>query len=135
VQDDAVVSNRALITGNSLVSGKSNISGDAAVFNGTITDEATIGALTMIEGERSRLSGQVRVATVMNTLRDLQLSGDVQLLGDIELHTAPSKGVFYGLVDAGIAENPRWGAGRTAPEPEITAPWPVLMPSPQPTRR
>lgn len=135
VQDDAVVSNRALITGNSLVSGKSNISGDAAVFNGTITDEATIGALTMIEGERSRLSGQVRVTTVMNTLRDLQLSGDVQLLGDIELHTAPSKGVFYGLVDAGIAENPRWGAGRTAPEPEITAPWPVLMPSPQPTRR
>ncbi len=131
VQDEAVLDGRALVTGNSLVSGKATVSGDAAVFDGIVAEEAAIGALTVIEGGGSRFTGRVRVATVMNALRDVQLSGGVQLLGDIELHATPSKGVFYGLVDEHVANDPRWGAERTAPEPEVTAPWQRLMPSPQ----
>jgi hypothetical protein len=124
VEDDAVVTGRALVTGRSVVSGKATISGDAAVFDGTVTEEVKIGALTIIEGGKSRFAGRVRVDAVMNTLRDVQLSGDVQLLGDIELHHPPAKGVFYGFVDEAVAGSPRWGADRTAPEPEITSPWP-----------
>lgn len=123
LQDDATLRNRALVTGGSIISGKAQISGDAAVFGGCVTDNASVGALTIIEGDRTTISGQVRVAAVMNTLRDVSLSGNVQLLGDVELHQPPTQGVFYGLIDKNIATSPRWGANRTAPEPEVTAPY------------
>lgn len=123
VQDDAVISGRALVTGGSVISGNARIADDAAVFGGTISDQAQIGALTIIEGEQTAISGKTRIAAVMNTLRDLKLSGDVQLLGDLELHHTPTKGVFYGIIDKNIASNPRMGANRTSPEPEVTAPY------------
>jgi len=77
----------------------------------------------VLTGGRSHFDGRVRVATVKNTLRDVRVSENVRPLGDIELHHAPPKGVFYGFVDEAVAGNPRWGAERTAPEPEVTAPW------------
>ena len=51
------------------------------------------------------------------------LSGTARLIGDIELNAnSLSKGVFYGMVNPEMTINPRWGAERTAPAPEVTAP-------------
>jgi len=45
----------------------------------------------------------------------------VRLIGDMELRTSLSAGVFYGLVDAKTGADPAYGAKRTAPSPEVTS--------------
>jgi hypothetical protein len=65
----------------------------------------------------------------MNKIRNFELSGTVQLLGDIELRTPLSEGVFYGMITPEMAKSQRWGAKRTEPAREVTAvPKPAWLP-------
>ncbi|MEI6714951.1 MAG: DUF6055 domain-containing protein [Verrucomicrobiota bacterium] len=121
VRDNAIVRGRALVTGSALVAGKARVEQEATIYGGTIDEEARLGALTIVEGGKTHIHGKADIASVMNTIKDLDLSGTVRLIGDIELHTSLSKGVFYGMVTPDMVNNPRWGAERTGPSPELTS--------------
>jgi len=109
------------VTGNGNIGGNARIEDEASVYGGTINEDARLGALTLIEEDQSRIRGKADIAAVMNSIRGADLSGTVRLIGDIELNTKSiSKGVFYGMVDPPMITNPRWGAERTAPAPEVT---------------
>lgn len=120
VKDAARVRNHAFVTGKSAVGGKACVGDEAAIYDGTIDEEAAVGALTIVTGQKTHIHGQATVRAVMNTIDGFDLSGTVQLLGDIELRTSLSKGVFYGMITPEMAADTRWGANRTAPEPEVT---------------
>lgn len=131
VQDQSKLSGRALVTGEARIAGRAHITEDATIRSGSISDAALVGALTIVDDPATRIRERAVVSAVMNTLPGVNLSGTVHLLGDVELHTSLSKGVFYGIVDAEMAKNPRFGALRTAPEPEVTSIPPVRPPSRQ----
>lgn len=120
VQDQSKLSGRAFVTGDARITGRALIEEDATILAGTVSDDARVGALTIVDDPATRIRDRAVVSAVMNTLPSVTLSGTVRLLGDVELHTSLSKGVFYGMVDAEMAKNPRFGARRTVPEPEVT---------------
>ncbi|MCF7730661.1 MAG: DUF6055 domain-containing protein [Akkermansiaceae bacterium] len=122
ISDNATVRGHALVTGNGIIAGNARIEDEASVYGGTINEEARLGALTLVEGDHTRIRGKADLAAVMNSIRDADLSGTVRLIGDIELNTRSiSKGVFYGMVNAEMISNPRWGADRTEPATEVTS--------------
>lgn len=50
-----------------------------------------------------------------------RIHGDVQLLGDVELHVKDiSSGIWYGFIHQEFIEDLNWGSDRTEPEPEVT---------------
>lgn len=117
----AVVSDHAFVGKDAKVGGSARIQDEASVYEGEVGEQARIGALTLVEGRGSRISGKADVRAVMNRVRDAELSGSVRLLGDIELNTRSlSKGVFYGMVTDEMANDPRWGAERSEPAAEVT---------------
>jgi len=121
VSENAVLRGNALVDRSGRVSGNAIVEEEASVYEGEVTDDARIGALTLIESGRTQIAGKAVVRAVMNRVRDVKLSGSVQLIGDIELHSRElSQGVFYGMVTDDYAKNNRWGAKRTKPEPEVT---------------
>lgn len=120
VRDNAQVRNHALVTGSAVVGGNARIENEATVRGGTVDEDARLGALTIVEGNRTRIHGKADIAAVMNTIRDRDLGGTVRLIGDIELHTSLFKGVFYGMITPEMANDRRWGAERTDPAPEVT---------------
>lgn len=127
VRDKGVVSGKAVLSGHALVGREGEVSGDAriedeaSVYEGMVGEQARIGALTLVEGRKSRITGKANVRAVMNRVREAELSGSVRLLGDLELATSKlSKGVFYGMVTDEMANNARWGAERTEPTSEVT---------------
>jgi len=121
VGDNAVVRGHALVTGNGIIGGNACIEDEASVYGGTVNEEARLSALTLIEEDHSRIHGKAEIAAVMNSIRGADLSGTVRLIGDIELNARSiSKGVFYGMVNPEMTTNPRWGADRSAPAPEVT---------------
>jgi hypothetical protein len=61
----------------------------------------------------------------MNTLTRT-VSGTAQVFGDMEFSVDLSSGVYYGFIDSTVAGKPEWGANRTAPSPEVTAPGPYV---------
>lgn len=123
ISDSAVVRGRALVTGNARVAGNARVEDEAAVYDGTIDEDARLGALTTIEERKTHIHGKAEIAAVMNSIRGADLSGSVRLIGDIELNVPRlSKGVFYGMVASEMVDSPRWGSERTAPAAEVTAP-------------
>jgi len=122
VGDNAVVRGHALVTGTGIVVGNAHIEEEASVYGGTISDDARLRALTLVEEDNTRIHGKADIAAVMNSIRGADLAGTVRLIGDIELNAKSiSKGVFYGMVNPEMTDNPRWGAQRTEPAPEVTA--------------
>jgi len=138
VSATAFVGPRAQVIGNAVVSGNARIEdwaivGGAAqvrdnavvedfaqVLNGQIYESARVSALTVVNNGSARIHGSARVAAIMNAIGPYDISGSAQLIGDVELLTSLSRGVFYGIVDAAIAADPAYGANRTAPSPEVT---------------
>ncbi len=120
VRDNAVVRDYSLVTGSGIVAGNARIENEAAIRGGTVEEDARVGALTIVEGDRTRIHGRADVAAVMNSIDGFDLGGTIRLIGDIELHTSLSKGVFYGMVTPEMADDPRWGAKRTGPASEVT---------------
>jgi len=122
VGDNAIVRGHAVVTGNGIIGGNARIEEEASVCGGTVNEDARLRALTLVEEDNTRIHGKADIAAVMNSIRGADLSGTVQLIGDIELNARSlSKGVFYGMVNPEMADNPRWGAERTTPAPEVTA--------------
>jgi hypothetical protein len=121
VGDNAVVCGHALITGHGIIGGHALIEQEAAVYGGRIDEEARLGALTLIEGDKTWVHGHAYIAAVMNAIRSADISGSTRLIGDIELNVNTlSKGVFYGRINPEMIANSRWGAERTSPAPEVT---------------
>ena len=122
ISDSAIVRGHAVVSGNGSIGGKALIEEEASVYGGTVNENARLGALTLVEGDKSRIHGKADISAVMNSIRDAELSGFVRLIGDIELNAKSiDKGVYYGMVNPEMLSNPRWGAERTAPVPEVTA--------------
>lgn len=128
VEGRAVVRGRAWVTDEGWVSGAAIVEEHAAVYRGQVTDDARVGALTVIEGPGARVRGAAEVRAVMNGIGDVDLSGTAQVLGDVELWTSLARGVFYGLIVPEHALDPRFGADRVRPRPEVTAPGPYSWP-------
>ena len=122
VKDNAVVRGHGMVTGQGIVGGNARVEEEAAVYSGTVDEDARLGALTLVEGDQTKIHGKADVAAVMNTIRDVDLSGTVRLMGDIELYPSISKGVFYGMVTKEMIDDVRWGSARTEPAREVTIP-------------
>lgn len=121
VTDNGVLRGHALVAREGKVGGSARIEDEASVYEGMVGEQARIGALTLVEGRNSRITGKADVQAVMNRVREAELSGSVRLIGDIELNTrSVSKGVFYGMVTDDMVSNPRWGADRSEPAEEVT---------------
>jgi len=129
VGDNATIRGHALVTGSGVIGGNALIEEEAAVNGGTVNEDARLGALTLVEDDQTRIHGKADIAAVMNSIRGADLSGTVRLIGDIELNTKSiNKGVFYGMITPEMIANPRWGAQRTGPSPEVTATAPSRRP-------
>jgi hypothetical protein len=126
VLGNAIVSGNARIDGWAIVRGNAQVRDNAVVedfaqvLNGQVYENARVSALTVVNSSSARIHGSARVAAIMNAIGAYDISGTAQLIGDLELWTSLSRGVFYGFVDAPIAANPAYGANRTAPSPEVT---------------
>ena len=117
----AVLRGRAHATGNARLEGAALLRDDALVRGGLVADAAQLAALTHVDGDDTVIRGRTRIAAVLGVVSGTALTGDAQLLGDLELHGAPQRGVFYGFVVPETSTDPRHGAERTTPEPEVTA--------------
>jgi hypothetical protein len=110
------------------VSGNARIEGHALVLDANVSGNAVVGGLTVLSGG-TVVTDSARVATVFKGpgafQRSVVLSGTAQVLGDAEIYgVSISKGVFHGLIDAGVVNDPAFGAALTAPPVEVTAPGP-----------
>lgn len=128
VKGNAVVRDRAWVMGNTTVGESAVIQDHAGIYEGTVKGEARVGALTVVTNG-SHIHGNARVFSVINAIGkygSVHLSGSVYLLGDLELRTSLSKGVFSGKVDSGQKEDKGLGAERTSPPKQISKPLPAL---------
>lgn len=123
ISGDSVIRQNALVSGNAIVQGNSIIQGHAAIIGGTVKDNARVGALSIISGSTTEISGNAVVEATMNSINGRTVSGQAKLFGDIELNTNVNNGVFYGYIDNGISSDPSYGANRTTAQPEITYPF------------
>jgi hypothetical protein len=120
VSGNARIEDWAIVGGNAQVRDNAVVEDFAQVLSGQVYESARVSALTVVNNGSARIHGSARVAAIMNAIGAFDISGNAQLIGDIELWTSLSRGVFYGIVDAAIAADPAYGANRTAPSPEVT---------------
>ncbi len=120
--ETAYVGPAAAVLGGT-VSGRARIEDQALVLSGAVSGEAVVGGSTIVDG--GTITDQAVVKTVMNSIWTT-ISGTAQVYGDVELHVDLSSGVYYGYVDGSMAGVDAWGADRTGPSPEVTAPGPYL---------
>ena len=137
VSGNARIEDWAIVGGNAQVRDNAVVEDFAQVLNGQVFENARISALTIVNNGAARIHGSARIASVMNAIGAFDVSGNAQLLGDVELLTSVSRGVFYGFIDAAVAADPAYGANRTAPSPEVTVAGPFTWiggtPTPTPT--
>jgi carbonic anhydrase/acetyltransferase-like protein (isoleucine patch superfamily) len=119
VSGNAIIKGYALVSGSAIVKGESIVEDYAAILGGTVQDQARVGALSLVEGG-SIIGGNSVVLATMNSVNGRSVSGNTQLIGDVELNTSVSRGIFYGFIDATTAVDSGLGAGRTQPPTEIT---------------
>ncbi|MBN2737554.1 MAG: hypothetical protein JXR70_11275 [Spirochaetales bacterium] len=124
VSGNARIEDWAEVSGNARVRDNAVIQDHALVSAGEVYENARIGALSIMNNGTTRVHGSAYVASVINALPGVEISGTAQLLGDMELSVAVSKGVYYGLVDAATSVDPAYGANRTSPMTEVTRPGP-----------
>lgn len=96
------------------VSGNARIEDHATVINGTVSDDATVGGLTLLgvnaNPHHGPASWNVRdSASVLATFYPMgwfgnnqSASGSATYVGDLEAYSSKSQNVFYGLVDDGV---------------------------------
>jgi len=143
VKDNAIVKDYALVAGGQ-VYGSAVVSEGANIWNALVYGNARIDGAPNISHANAKIYGNARVGGVGWIDQALDLSGTAQLLGDGEIYDiTATKGVFYGLIDAGAISSNQHGANRTEPPVEVTAPrsmqWygedePPEPPEPPPTK-
>jgi len=116
----------AAVLGGS-VTGNAVIQDNATVWNGSVSGNAVIGALTQFN-DNITISGSAKILAVKDVQGLLSTNGvfggTVQVIGDVEeyISTAPSTGVFYGIINDTTDQQANYGAGVTTPPVEVTAP-------------
>ena len=120
VGDNAVVRGRAFMSAGS-VSDDAVLEEDAWLVGGSISGNAKVGALSVIF--ESTIKDDAQVYGVMWPLEYKTVGGTAQLRGDLENNFSKelTKGVFYGMVDDGMLNNPNYGANLTEPPTDATA--------------
>ncbi len=98
------------------------------MYAGELTDDAQVGALTVVADSAARVSGAGVVRGVTNGLFGVEVGGEAQILGDMELWTSLERGVFYGIFGEYEAADPAFGATRTSPREEVTEAAPYAWP-------
>ena len=121
VQDNAIVRGRALISAGT-VADSAILEDDAWLVGGVIRGKAKVGALSIIAGSTT-VTDNAQVYGVMWAVTDKKLSGTAQLRGDLENNFTKdlSKGIFYGMVNDDMLNNPNFGANLTTPPTDATA--------------
>jgi hypothetical protein len=125
VSDNAIIRDHGWVRHEGQVYGAAVVEDFAAVYAGQVYESASLLALTVVDHASARVRGSARVAAVMNQVGAHTLSGTAQVLGDLELHTSLSAGVFYGFITAEMASAPQWGATRVEPAGEVTLAGPL----------
>ncbi len=124
VKENAIVKDYALVAGGQ-VYGSAVVSEGANIWNAQVYGNARIDGAPNISNANAKIYGNARIGGVGWIDQPLDISGTAQLLGDGEIYNVTAtKGVFYGLVDAGVitdAQN-QYGSNRTEPPVEVTAP-------------
>jgi hypothetical protein len=131
VSPSAYVGPHAEVRGG-LVEEQARIEDDAVVLAGRVRGSARVGALTLVRGGTAEIRDQAEVYAVINALDDFTIRGRAKMLGDMELHTPLTAGVYYGLVTPENVGRYDHGAQRTARVAEITAAEPYSWPDPLP---
>ena len=121
VLDNAIIRGRALISAGT-VADSAILEDDAWLVGGVIRGKAKVGALSIIAGSTT-VTDNAQVYGVMWAVTDKKLSGTAQLRGDLENNFTKdlSKGIFYGMVNDDMLNNPNFGANLTTPPTDATA--------------
>jgi hypothetical protein len=83
------------------VSGNARIEDHAIIMNGSVTDSATVGGLTILSSNFN-VSGSAIVRSTflpVSWFGATSASGTAELLGDLECYSNKSSGTFTGFVD------------------------------------
>ncbi len=127
VDSTVFVGPNAMVLGGS-VTGKARIEDYAVVKLGNVSGDAVVGELAVIWHDQAFVKDNAVLKNNIEILGPFTMSGTAQLLADGLLSTSISKGIFYGTISADAAINPKFGANRTEPSKEVTAPavyvWP-----------
>lgn len=111
------------------VTGQARIEDHAVIVDGTVSDEAVVGGLTILDGGVV-VKDKAVVATTFKGVgafeRGTVIGGTAQVRGDAEVRGGPqlTHGVYYGIIEPGNQDGTdadKLGAKLTAPVPEITA--------------
>ena len=130
VEGDALAEGRAVVRGRARLGGFARLSDDAVledaaqVLAGEVSGRARVGAFTWIaDAVTVTDDAVVRSVNVERPIAGgVRIGGTAQVLGDAEFYAPEvSAGVYYGFIDEALAQNPRFGRDRRAPEPEVTA--------------
>lgn len=126
VVDGGTISGKAVVRGRALVSAgtigdNAVLEDDAWLVSGSISGNAKVGAISIIVN--STIADDAQVYGVMWAVTDKKLSGTAQIRGDLENNFDKEimKGVFYGMVNTDMLNNPNFGANLTAPPTDATA--------------
>lgn len=129
VSGNAIIRDQARVMGGT-VAENAILEGHASVYGGTVNGYAMVGALSLVDG--GTVTGNGKFYGVMNQLGNgVTISGTAQMLGDNEISTSISQGVFYGMLDVGMKNEVTFGSARTAPVVEVTKPGPYIWPNTQ----
>lgn len=119
VKDRAIIRDYAMVTGRGVVGEDAVVCDEATIRGGVVDGQATVGAMSLIDGN-AHIHGKAILRMIVNYIDRYEVGGTAQLLGDIELQTPVFKGVFYGMVSLEMANDPKFGADRKEPVPEVT---------------
>jgi Family of unknown function (DUF6055)/Bacterial Ig domain len=137
VDASAYVGPNAAVLGGSVL-GNARIEDYAAVWNGTVKENAVVGGLTQL-CDSVTVSGSAQVRSVMACNFDWWnnvITGTAKLFGDLEVRigtTPATAGAFSGILYADMLSKPEFGSTKTAQPVEVTLPippgWPAGLPS------
>lgn len=119
ISGNAIVRGRALVSGGTL-GGSAILEEDAWLISGSVTDNAQIGALSVIR-ENTQVSGNAKIYGTMWALTDKKINGTAEFYGDLENNfgITVSSGVYYGFLDDAVMTTNKF-AHSTKPA-EVTA--------------
>jgi Family of unknown function (DUF6055)/Bacterial Ig domain len=131
VDATAYVGPTAAVLGGAVL-GNARIEDHAAVWNGTVKDNAVVGGLTRL-CDNVTVSGSAEVRSVMACNFDWNsaVSGTAKLFGDLEVRTGSTPvtaGAFSGIIYADMLSKAEFGATKSYLPIEVTAPAPTGWP-------
>ncbi len=133
VDATAYVGPFAAVLGGSVL-GNARIEDYAAIWNGTVKDNAVVGGLSqMCDAVTASGSAEIRSVVACNfEWWNTVITGNAKLFGDLFVHlgsTPATTGAYSGAVYGGTLSQPEMGSTKNALPVEVTAPIPAGWPS------